>query len=210
MNRASRASNARSALVLSSSERPHPGSSTGVRCRESPDLRPDRDRYGPRVVANKTKLIVASVALWCLPGIAFALSMVLSGNVWVAAAASALGIVAARSILRRSVVALTNDQSVDAGEHAVGGRIEAVEVFWRPGCPFTEGLGRRLAEAGVPTNLRNIWEDPCDAAIVRSIAGGAETVPTLIIGPVALVNPSATLVLATLRAHAPHLLDANH
>ena len=110
---------------------------------------------------------------------------------------------------RTSVAALTNDQSVAAAEQAVDGRIEAIEVFWRPGCPFFEGLGRRLDEAGVPTNLRNISENPDDAAIVRSIADGNETVPTLIIGPVALVNPSTRLVMATLREHAPHLLDAN-
>ena len=161
-------------------------------------------------MARKTKLIVASVALWSLPGFAFGLSMVLSGNLWVAAAASGFGIVAARAILPRCVAALTNDQSVVATEHAVDGRIEAIEVFWRPGCPFLEGLGRRLDEAGVPVNLRNIWENPDDAAIVRSIADGHETVPTLIIGPVALVNPSTRLVMATLREHAPHLLDASN
>jgi membrane protein implicated in regulation of membrane protease activity len=66
------------------------------------------------VVANKTKLIVASVVIWSLPGIAFGLSAVLSGNPRVAAAASVLGIVAARAILRRYVAALTNDQSVVA------------------------------------------------------------------------------------------------
>jgi mycoredoxin len=161
------------------------------------------------LVAKKTKLIVVSVVVWSLPGIAFGLSMVLSGSFWVAAGALVLGIVAARVILRRSVAALTNDQSVVPTEHAVDGRIEAVEVFWRPGCPFLEMLGRHLDEAGVPTNLRNISENPDDAAIVRSIADGNETVPTLIIGPVALVNPSARLVMATLREHAPHLLDAN-
>jgi hypothetical protein len=90
------------------------------------------------VVANK-KLIVASVVVWSLPGIAFGISTVVSGNLWVAAATSVLGIVAARAILRRYVATLTNDQSVVATEHAVDGRIEAIEVFWRPGCPFLEG-----------------------------------------------------------------------
>ena len=161
------------------------------------------------MVANKTKLIAASVVVWSLPGIAFGLSIVLSGNLWVAAVVAVLGIVAARAILRRYVATLTNDQFVVATEDAVDGRIEAIEVFWRPGCPFFEGLGRTLDEAGVPTNLRDISENPDDAAIVRSIADGNETVPTLIIGPVALVNPSARLVMATLREHAPHLLDSN-
>ncbi len=162
------------------------------------------------MVEKKTRLIVATVVLWSLPGIAFGLSMVLTGDLWVAATASVLGIVAARAILRRQVTALRNDQVVVATGHAVQGRIEAIEVFWRPGCPFLEGLGRGLDEAGVPINLRNIWENPADAAIVRSLADGKETVPTLLIGPVALVNPSARLVMATLREHAPHLLDANH
>lgn len=162
------------------------------------------------MVANRTKLIVASAALWSLPGAAFGLSAVLSENLWVAAAAAVLGLVAARAILRRYVTTLTNDRSVIATEHAVEGRIETVEVFWRPGCPFVEGLGRVLDDAGVPTNLRNIWDNTDDAAIVRSIADGKETVPTLIIGPVALVNPSERLVMTTLREHAPHLLDANN
>jgi hypothetical protein len=53
---------------------------------------------------------------------------------------------------------------------------------------------------------RNIWEDPEAAAIVRSIADGDETVPTLIIGPVGLVNPTVGLVEQTLAHHSPHLL----
>jgi mycoredoxin len=161
------------------------------------------------VVVNRTRLIVASVIFWSLPGIAFVVCMVLSGSLWLSVAVLVLGVVAVGAILRRYLATLTNDHLVAATEHGVDGRIEAVEVFWRPGCPFSEGLGRSLDEAGVPMNLRNIWEDPDDAAIVRSIADGHETVPTLIIGPVALVNPSTRLVMATLREHAPHLLDAN-
>jgi hypothetical protein len=41
---------------------------------------------------------------------------------------------------------------------------------------------------------------------VRSIANGDETVPTLIIGPVGLVNPTINLVEKTLSRHGPHLL----
>lgn len=161
------------------------------------------------MVANRTTLIVATVVLWSLPGIAFGVATVVSGNLWVGVAAAALALVAARAIFRRNVGAFTNDESVVATEDGMHGRVEAVEVFWRPGCPFLDGLGRTLDDAGVPTNLRNIWESPADAAVVRSIADGNETVPTLIIGPVALVNPSERLVMATLREHAPHLLDEN-
>ena len=55
-------------------------------------------------------------------------------------------------------------------------------------------------------NLRNIQVSPDDAAIVRSLADGNETVPTVIIGPVGMVNPSIDLVERTVAEHAPHLL----
>ena len=54
---------------------------------------------------------------------------------------------------------------------------------------------------------RNIWENADDAAVVRSIADGDETVPTVIVGPVGMVNPSLGLIERTLAEHAAHLLD---
>ena len=54
---------------------------------------------------------------------------------------------------------------------------------------------------------RNIWENADDAAVVRSIADGDETVPTVIVGPVGMVTPSIGLLERTLVEHAPHLLD---
>lgn len=53
---------------------------------------------------------------------------------------------------------------------------------------------------------RNIWDSDDDAAVVRAITGGDETVPTVIVGEVALVNPTLKQVEATLAEHAPHLL----
>lgn len=41
---------------------------------------------------------------------------------------------------------------------------------------------------------------------MRSVAGGNETVPTVLIGDHALVNPSARRVKKTVRELAPHLL----
>jgi mycoredoxin len=37
---------------------------------------------------------------------------------------------------------------------------------------------------------RNIWDNPEDAAFVRSVARGNETVPTLVVKGVPMVNPS--------------------
>lgn len=44
--------------------------------------------------------------------------------------------------------------------------------------------------------------------MVRQHAGGNETVPTVVIGDVGMVNPSAKAVAGYLSANAPHLLGA--
>lgn len=87
-------------------------------------------------------------------------------------------------------------------------RVEAVEVYWRPGCPFCKSLWRGLERAGVPLREVNIWEDPAAAARVRQVADGNEVVPTVFIGERALVGPPATAVLAALADLAPHLLPS--
>lgn len=83
---------------------------------------------------------------------------------------------------------------------------DAVHYYWRPGCPFCTMLRRGLDKAGIETVDHNIWDDPADAAVVRSHARGNETVPTVVIGDVGLVNPSAREVAAHLELVAPHLL----
>ncbi len=65
----------------------------------------------------------------------------------------------------------------------------AVTVYWRPGCPFCSSLHADLTRAGIEFQRVNIWEDPEAAAFVRSVARGNETVPTVSVGDVALVNP---------------------
>ena len=82
---------------------------------------------------------------------------------------------------------------------------DAITFYWRPGCGFCMGLERRLEKLGVPFEKHNIWEDPEAAAIVRSIANGNETVPTVVIGEARMVNPSADAVLTAVREQAPHL-----
>jgi|RhiMethySRZTD1v2_1073278.scaffolds.fasta_scaffold2605206_2 mycoredoxin len=84
--------------------------------------------------------------------------------------------------------------------------IEAIEFYWRPGCGFSALLERQLRRAGFELDMRNIWDEPEAAAFVRSVADGNETVPTVRIGPVALVNPEPEDVVAALEEVAPHLL----
>lgn len=84
--------------------------------------------------------------------------------------------------------------------------IDAVEVYWRPGCPFCRPLRRGLDRAGVRTREINIHDAPPEAAArVRAAANGNETVPTVFIGEHALVAPRVGEVLAVVDQVAPHL-----
>ena len=67
-------------------------------------------------------------------------------------------------------------------------------------------LRRRLERSGVPLRKHDIWSDPAAAATVRGITGGPETVPTVVVGEVKLVNPSARQVMATVAEVAPNLV----
>jgi mycoredoxin len=82
-----------------------------------------------------------------------------------------------------------------------------VVLYWRPGCPFCWRLRSGLRRRRLPTREVNIWADPDAAAVVRSIADGNETVPTVVVGDVAMVNPTAGQVIDAVRTHAPELLD---
>ena len=78
-----------------------------------------------------------------------------------------------------------------------------IEVLWRPGCPYCNRLRRDLARAGVVTVAHDIWADPGAAARVREVTGGDETVPTVVVGDRALVNPRLTQVVAAVREQFP-------
>lgn len=93
-------------------------------------------------------------------------------------------------------------------EHTDGTRQQVVEFYWRPGCPFCAMLKRGLAKTDLPLREVNIWSDPDAAARVRSVAGGNETVPTVFVGRVALVNPSVAEVQDAVRGQFPDLADA--
>lgn len=74
-----------------------------------------------------------------------------------------------------------------------------ITVYWRPGCPFCGSLFRQLERESVPHRRVNIWDDPAAAAIVRAVANGHETVPTVVIGGVGgvgLVNPRVSEIMA--------------
>jgi mycoredoxin len=73
-----------------------------------------------------------------------------------------------------------------------------VTMYWRPGCGFCSALKRGLDQRGIVYEQRNIWDNAEDAAFVRSVARGNETVPTVTVGEVSMVNPSADQVEAAM------------
>jgi mycoredoxin len=77
-----------------------------------------------------------------------------------------------------------------------------IVMYARPGCPFCTMLRADLAAAGIDYRERDIWRDPEAAAAVRAVADGNETVPTINIGDVWLVNPTVDEITNVLRSAA--------
>jgi mycoredoxin len=87
-------------------------------------------------------------------------------------------------------------------------RPSRIDLYWRPGCGFCSMLQRKLDKLGIDRVEHDIWESPDDAAVVRRHANGNETVPTVVIGDVGFVNPSAGELVAYLTQRHPELLPA--
>jgi glutaredoxin-like protein len=69
-----------------------------------------------------------------------------------------------------------------------------IVVYTRPGCPYCFALRAGLRRSGLAYREVDIWKDPDGAAFVRSVANGNETVPTVVVGDVHMVNPSVRRV----------------
>ncbi len=71
---------------------------------------------------------------------------------------------------------------------------QGVAIYWRPGCGYCATLGARVRRLADRAAWVNIWEDDAGAAFVRSVNGGDETVPTVVIAGVPHSNPPPRLV----------------
>ena len=85
-----------------------------------------------------------------------------------------------------------------------------ITVYWRPACGFCSSLLRALERSGLEFERVDIWQDEDAAAFVRSVADGNETVPTVRVGGVALVNPSSGDVLGTVATELPERLPDDY
>ncbi|MEU8153411.1 glutaredoxin domain-containing protein [Micromonospora sp. NPDC048986] len=73
-------------------------------------------------------------------------------------------------------------------------------VYWRPGCHYCLRLRFSLGRLARRAHWVDIWRDPAAAAAVRAVAGGNETVPTVVLGDRAVVNPDRAWFREQLRA----------
>ena len=74
-----------------------------------------------------------------------------------------------------------------------------ITLYWRPGCVFCRRLRFVLWWHRLSVRQVNIWQNPDAAAFVRSVAGGNETVPTVVIDGHPMVNPAPRQVIAAVR-----------
>jgi len=74
-----------------------------------------------------------------------------------------------------------------------------VTVYWRPGCPYCNRMLRVLVRDDIDFMAINIWEDNEGAEALKAITGGNETVPTVVIGDMKLVNPPPRRVIKAVR-----------
>ncbi|MET8044318.1 glutaredoxin domain-containing protein [Micromonospora sp. NPDC005215] len=73
-------------------------------------------------------------------------------------------------------------------------------VYWRPGCRYCLQLRFSLGRLARRAHWVDIWHDPAGAAAVRAVAGGNETVPTVVLGGKAVVNPDRAWLREQLRS----------
>ncbi|MHB1129885.1 MAG: glutaredoxin family protein [Ilumatobacteraceae bacterium] len=76
--------------------------------------------------------------------------------------------------------------------------ISEITVYTRPGCSYCSGLRSDLHRSGVTFCEIDIWDNPDAAEFVRSVADGNETVPTVTVGSISMVNPSVDQVMTAI------------
>ena len=112
------------------------------------------------------------------------------------AAIQALAGAAARRILVSMFPA--KPASVSAADGAKAAAEGRVVVYWRQGCPFCKRLQLRLGRRVGDVVWVDVWADPDASAYVKSVNGGDELVPTVVIAGRPHSNPAPREVLAAL------------
>ena len=88
--------------------------------------------------------------------------------------------------------------SVSAAEGARAADEGRIVVYWRKGCPFCKRLQLVLGRRVRDVVWVDVWADDEASAYVRSVNGGDEVVPTVVIAGTPHTNPPPRQVLAAL------------
>lgn len=129
-------------------------------------------------------------ALFVVAAVAVAVELAVGGH-WVSAV---LAILVGFAIAGWLAPIRRRASSVDFATAMAEGQRGGVVVFWRPGCSYCLRLKLRLGRLGSRAHWVNIWADAAAAEYVRSVNGGNETVPTVLIGGTPLTNPTPAVV----------------
>lgn len=105
---------------------------------------------------------------------------------------------------------LPSDQPAPDAQRDMAMASPVISVYWRAGCGFCSSLFRALDRRGVPYERVDIRSGPEAAARVRAVARGHETVPTVFVGEVPLVNPRVHEVLAVARHEVPEAVPEGY
>lgn len=92
--------------------------------------------------------------------------------------------------------------SVSQGAATEAAASGAVVVYHRTGCLYCQRLAHALGGLRPDAVWVDIWADADAAAFVRSVNGGCETVPTVVIDGTPHTNPSPRLVRQALAERA--------
>ena len=88
--------------------------------------------------------------------------------------------------------------SVSAAQGARAAAEGRVVVYWRKGCTFCQRLHLLLGKRVRDVVWVDVWADPEASAWVKSVNGGNEVVPTVVIGGTPHTNPAPREVRAAL------------
>lgn len=89
-------------------------------------------------------------------------------------------------------------ENVTAAEAARAAADGEVVVYWRKGCPYTMRLRLTLGRRAREAVWVDVWADADASAYVRSVNGGDEVVPTVVIDGRPHTNPPPRVVARAL------------
>lgn len=95
----------------------------------------------------------------------------------------------------------------DRIDELTAGDVDALDVYWRPGCSSCTVLLWTLERVHAVVRLHDISEDDVARAFVRAQNDGEEVVPTVRMGWVVTTNPSPSALVELIAEQFPDLLS---